>query len=256
MLNKQVIVSVASWRPRFQTIIQNLQSLVNQDYPNKHIILNIHQDDERFLPEEVVNFCLSNCIEINIIRDINLRSHNKYYYVMLKHRDRVIITVDDDFVYDSRLISSLMSGYLHSDKRTIICPTCLQITSNNGKLLTFKEIQIVSKLTTSLPHLYNWPRGGGGILYPPNILNLSEDSYKEFLNNDLIHDDDCYLKIREIKQSVLCKQLDLGHLQTYSICDRSIDDSALYSIYGYNMLNSNLLDHELLFLNISHKLNY
>lgn len=254
MIHEKVIVSVASWRPRFQTLVKNLQSLVNQDYINKQIILNIHKEDEPFLTEDIVSFCTSNKVFINIIDSLNLHSHNKYYYVMQKYRDTPIITVDDDFIYDSKLVSSLMNDYTSSDKNYIICPTCLQITSNNGKLLTFREMQIISKLDTSAPTLYNWARGGGGVLYPPNILNIDTDTYKEFIDSNLLYDDDCYLKVREINRKISCKQLDLRQ-QSYlfSIRDSPIESSSLFVNYGY-VLQENLSRYSKLFLSISRKL--
>jgi hypothetical protein len=135
-------------------------------------------------------------IEINIF-DINMRPHLKYFPTMLKYKDMPIVTIDDDIVYSSDLLESLYVVYKRNP-RCVIARRCHRIAYNDkgwNKYSTWdKDINdyIKSKDLCAT--------GVGGVLYPPNILELTEKDIEEAMTYLLT--DDLYLKLIECRKNI------------------------------------------------------
>ena len=133
-----------------------------------------------------------------IITDIDLKSHKKYFYAMKKYRDYAIITIDDNIIYTNDLIESLYNSYLKY-------PNCIharyvhKIITKNNKILPYNNW--LKQYTFELnPSFFLFAESGGGILFPPNILNISDENIEEIYK--CITDDDIYLKYLSKKRNI------------------------------------------------------
>ena len=133
-----------------------------------------------------------------IVTDIDLKSHKKYFYVMKKYKDYAIITIDDDIIYTNDLIETLYNSYLKY-------PNCIharrvhKIMLENNKVLPYNKW--LKQYTFELnPSFHLFPTTGGGTLFPPNILNISDENIDEIYK--CITADDIYLKYLSRKRNI------------------------------------------------------
>ena len=186
---KKLIVALTSYRQRFDKLNLVLESILNNTMKPSKIVLSIYKEDIVFLTKQLKCMLKKNNIEL-IVTDIDLKSHKKYFYVMKKYRDYAIITIDDDIIYTKDLIESLYNSYLKY-------PNCIharrvhKIQFKNNRILPYEKW--IKQYTLEFnPSFYLFPTSGGGTLFPPNILNISDSNLDEIYK--CITADDIYLK--------------------------------------------------------------
>ena len=105
------IVSLASHSKRINTLHICLESIFSQTLMPKKIILyldNSVQPD--MIPIEIFSF-IDKGLEVFFVSD-DIASHNKYYYTFKKYPNDIVITVDDDVIYDKCTFYNLMQTHL------------------------------------------------------------------------------------------------------------------------------------------------
>jgi hypothetical protein len=192
-MNAKVIVSLTSYPYRFKKpdMINCLKSLVNQetDIPYK-IVFNIFEGDIKEIPSELVLFVKKNNIELYHC-PLDLRSHKKYFYVMQKYKNLPIITVDDDIIYSKHLVSDLYKSYMKFSKCVSACYLYRMAFDKNDKLIAaFNKWNI--KYEKYEPSFRNSFGSGGGTLFPPGCLNISDKLMPQI--EEYITDDELLLK--------------------------------------------------------------
>lgn len=187
-MNEKVIVSLTSYPFRFKQpeMLKCLKSLVEQktDIPYK-IVFNIYEKDIKEMPAELVSYVNANHIELYKC-PLDLRSHKKYYYVMQKYRNLPIITVDDDIVYSKHLVSDLYSSYLKYSKCVSACYLYrMAFDANDNMIPSFRKWN--TNYDKYEPSFRNAFGSGGGTLFPPGCLDISEKRMpliKEYITDD------------------------------------------------------------------------
>lgn len=232
----KVIVSLTSYPERFKYVPMVVSSILCNSMKPYKICLCVYQDDEPYLTEEIKELIQNNTIEL-ITAEENLRPHCKYYYTMKKYKEHPIITIDDDLLYDLNTIKSLYDSYIKY-------PTCIsarrvhKIMYNDGLALGYgKWIREYTQETKPKKCLF--ATGVGGVLYPPNILNIDElkiDDIKKCLLAD-----DILLKWREDRLRVLTVWVKNSNLNGTKIKEASGMSTALYKINCNQNKNSEYL---------------
>lgn len=192
---KQCIISLTSYQKRFSTLHICLNSLFNQTLRFDKIILYLDSDEDMDeIPPNVKEFIKYG---LQIIKtDEMLKSHTKYYYAMNDFRDDIIITVDDDVIYDAGRLESLYKSYLRYP-RAISAGRVHKITfDQNGNLKPYLEWEFECD-TIQYPSTKLFATGVGGVLYPPNLLpNITFN--KEYICKYSPYTDDIWLKFMEL----------------------------------------------------------
>lgn len=198
-MNGDFIVSLASYSKRINTLHICLESIFSQTLMPQKIILyldNSVQSDA--LPIEISSF-IDKGLDIVFVND-TIASHNKYYYTLKKYPDNIVITVDDDVIYDKYTFYNLMQThqkYPHS-----VCATRVtyitfdgndKVNSYNKWISEYDKILYPSKRLIAV--------GVGGILYPPHIFP-DEVFNKTNIKNLALTADDIWLKIMELKNNI------------------------------------------------------
>lgn len=106
MAETNFIVSLTTLPPRFEHLGSVLDSLCNQDYSNYEVHLNVPKEtkfDGKY-SEDLSQFDYDR-LKIFYVDDIG--AVTKLYYTLLrsKNSNQRIITVDDDFIYNSSMLS-------------------------------------------------------------------------------------------------------------------------------------------------------
>lgn len=169
---KDVIVSLTSHPGRIATVNQCIETLLKQTYPPKSILLWLSQEQfpnrEKDLPAKLVE--LQNAVfKICWTKD-DLKPHKKYFYTVQENPDLPVIIVDDDVMYDTRLVERLMLSYRkHPD-----CVSCMRanliLFNKRGALRRYENWTLGYKALLDIPTYQLLPTGVGGVLYPPHSI--------------------------------------------------------------------------------------
>lgn len=161
-----LIVSMTSYGKRLEnTCPYALYSILQQALLPNRIVLNIDKNkwNNNNLPT-LIKKLQQVGVEINFIEDIG--PHSKLIPTLLKYKNDIIITTDDDVWYDSTMIEELMTAYQKSDKETIFCREGTIYLNCDGELVTYNQQQ---DIRTNPKSEYVIPMGFAGVLYPPNV---------------------------------------------------------------------------------------
>lgn len=192
---KKIIISLTSFPARFPNLYICIKSLLNQTLKPDHIILYLGKDSTDVkLPSSLLKL---QKYGLQIVRGVDdIKPHKKYFYAMKAFPDDIIITVDDDCVYDDNLVKDLYFAHLKFPN-TVVARNVRVIPA---EMSTYDKWKYKSDLVMSTSFCY-LAVGLGGVLYPPHI--LSEECFN--LNNIkalCLTADDIWLKYHELLNSV------------------------------------------------------
>lgn len=223
---KEIIVSFTSYPGRIQTVEQVIRCLVNQTVHPDKIILYLSEEqfaDYNDFPDfgdyEKDGFAIKWCNE-------NLGPHKKYYYSMQEYPDAIIITVDDDILYSSRMIEELLDSYKRYPNSVI---------ARRAHMVTWLSEDIIAPYAmwysecgkyVDVPRMDLVATGCGGILYPPHIFS-QEIFNKNIFMKKAPFADDMWLKVME-----LCNEIPVV-LATHFFADPMLEECLKNSLY-YN----------------------
>lgn len=182
-----VYISLTSIFKNQNILLQTLQSIMKQTRLPDKIFLYLSEEsyllDSGFKNKKITNIDLLNFINNNSILEIRWVKNTGSYRKLLPllkdkwQEDCIIITIDDDTIYDSNLVKNLIDDYYNH--RCVI--GYRGFTPMFDKIENFDYLK-KNKLQNN--SLYNFLTGKGGILYKPEFF------YK---TNDLIFNDKIYL---------------------------------------------------------------
>ena len=194
----RIIVSLTSYNKRLLSVVLTIKSLLRQTKLPDKIILYLYKDEKENLPKALTKLVDKNNLKIEWV-DEDLRSHKKYYYAMQQFPNDIIITVDDDVIYDRHLVEYLWKSHLKF-KESVIATRAHQITFKNNRIKSYKKWKWNSKLE-NIPRIDLVATGVGGILYPPHQLKkellVDKEKVKKY-----IYVDDLWLKNVEVISGV------------------------------------------------------
>ena len=198
-MNGDFVVSLASYSKRINTLHICLESIFSQTLIPKKIILYLDNSVQlNALPMEISLF-IDKGLEIVFVSD-DIASHNKYYYTLKEYPNDIVITVDDDVIYDKNTFYNLMQT--HRKYPLSVCATRVTyiMFDGNGKITSYNDwISEYDKLLQPSKRLL--AVGVGGILYPPHIFS-DEVFNRTNIKNLALTADDIWLKFMELKNNV------------------------------------------------------
>lgn len=199
----KVIVALTSHSIRVAHITRTtIWSILQNTYKDLQIVLTLYKDDVKLIPEDLQIMIDNGIVEL-IIADKDLGPHLKYFYVMQKYRNLPIITIDDDICYPKTMIENMMKEY-ELNPTCVISRRSFIMQQHNSDITSYK-IWLNHFAAYSDPSLKLFPTGVAGILYPPNILKITDEMIPELLT--VKYDDDVYLKVLEIRNHILIKNI-------------------------------------------------
>ena len=194
----KLLVSLTSYKERIETLPKVFDALLAQTKKPDKIVLTIFKDDTKYLTDKVKNYFNIKKVDL-LIADKNLKPHLKYFYTMQKYRDYAIVTVDDDIIYSKDTLESLYNSF-KKNPEVVSARRVHRIKKDaNGKILPYKKWTYECK-TIQTPSNELFATGVGGVLYPPDILKISDENLPEIYN--ILTADDIYLKYLENKLNV------------------------------------------------------
>lgn len=220
----KITVSLTSYGKRLDLVHIAIKSIMAQTMKADSIVLYLAEEDSHRKikqEEELVNAGLR--VERNM-RD--LKSHKKYFYAVQENSDSLIVTVDDDAIYDERLLEDLYTAHL-TYPEAVICRRGHRMTKGNGEVCPYDQWE--SCVKSAAPERGICAIGVGGVLYPCGKYReafLDEEGIK----TTSLYGDDLWLKAVEL----------VWRISTYAIGEipvRLIEGSQEEALYKENAEN-------------------
>jgi hypothetical protein len=164
-LPAKLIVSLTSYRPRFDTLVYTLRSLLQQTVQPEHVILWISHFDFPFLPKNVLDLRGAG-LEIRATTDLG--PYTKIIPALAAFPDAFICTADDDVYYWPTWLEELVEEVGSSD-HMVICHRAHEITlDSQGGWKPYDQWVFNTRSRGKLTSLF--PTGVQGVLYSPGVL--------------------------------------------------------------------------------------
>uniref|UniRef100_A0A6C0BTV6 Glycosyltransferase 2-like domain-containing protein n=1 Tax=viral metagenome TaxID=1070528 RepID=A0A6C0BTV6_9ZZZZ len=231
-----IYVSITSIYKNQNPLYETLKSILIQTIPPDKIFIYLSEEpyilDDGFIDKKITDNNLLNLInntpniELNWVK--NIGSYRKLL-PLLKDKwkeDCIIITFDDDTIYNNNLIKNLINDY--NNNKCVI--------GYSGFTPTFREFKDFNYLKRGLTHnvsLYNFLTGKGGILYKPDFFHKTENLIfnEEIFLNTCDKQDDVWFYLIRILNNIKC------YLSQKDWLSKNIITRGLYD--NYNSKNNN-----------------
>ena len=190
-----IIVSLTSYPARINTVNQTIESLLNQSMPADKVILWLAPEQfpnkEADLPQELLDLKEKGLL-IDWYHDI--RSYKKLIPALKKYPEAIIITADDDLIFNWNFIYLLFKSYIESPE-FIHCHRITRMYNYVDESLRIlpRNLYLDNKKKyieeLCLPSAYNKLSGGAGTLFPPHCFATDICNEKLFMKLATTSDD-------------------------------------------------------------------
>lgn len=198
----KVIVSFTSYPERILTIDKILDSIIKQTRLPDKIVLYLSSgefendhDFSRLKKYERYGF------EIHWYKE-NLKSHKKWFYAFQEYPDDIIITIDDDILYQNTMVETLLK-YHERFPGAVVARNAKLITCNEeGEPAPYEKWCCWCNEYIETPRMDFIAIGNGGILYPEHFGSHAELYCKDKFMEICPYADDIWLKIMEAYREI------------------------------------------------------
>jgi len=160
-----VYISLTTYPPRITTLWLTLETLLHQTVLPDKIIVYLSRkqfSDESKLPKILLKQ-QKRGIDFVFV-DEDYKSHKKYYYLLKYCADKPFITVDDDLLYDSKLVERLIHSHKTYSNEVICSYGYTMNYQDNGLCQSYNSWKLNSeKKSASFDTFFG---SGGGTLFP------------------------------------------------------------------------------------------
>lgn len=205
---KEVVVSFTSHGARLVLVPKMLDTIRAQTIRPDRVVMTLMPEDYSLLAGmKMRSWTLDGYtlrrntgdmdVEI-LIGKVDLKPHLKYFYAMQKYRDSIIITVDDDRLYNEDVIEFLLKHHV-KHPNCVMARRCVLVDYNeDGSPKPFSQWYMIKDCERESYNLL--AEGFSGCLYPPDILKMSDDEIPNIMR--CLKADDIYLRWRETNLGV------------------------------------------------------
>ena len=209
---RNIIISLTSYPARIGTVNQTIESLLNQTMKADKVILWLAPEQfpnkEKDLPEHLLALC-DKGLTIDWYHDI--KSYKKLIPTLKKYPEAIIVTADDDLLYDKNWLLYLYNSYL-TEKNVIHCHRITRLYNIGNQLRILDRNLYLNKKNCYREDIkkasyFNKLSGGAGTLYPPHSLHkdvLDEETFMQLAPTS----DDIWFYIQAIRNNYRVKVVD------------------------------------------------
>lgn len=197
---EKVILSLTTFPARINLCYYAIKSLMLQSRQADKIILWLAESQflGKKLPEKF-QALIDRGLEVRFCED--LRAHKKYYYALQEQKcDEVVITFDDDIIYEYNAIEKLLNAHLQYPS-CIICNRGFEMTMDGSKLQPYAQWKLCTKEGVNRPSKRVMPSTGYGCLYPYGIMPVSTFD-KDVFRCNAWSADDLWMKFNSLQAGI------------------------------------------------------
>lgn len=190
---KNIIVSLTTYDKRLHEVYLTIESIMQQTYKANKIVLWLTEDLKDSIPQTLL-LQMKRGLEIKYCED--LRSYKKLIPALKMYPEDIIVTIDDDVIYNIDTLELLIKTHLKYPEAVSCCWAMKMTFDEYG---TLKPYNLWDHQTLEYsPNMQNVPIGCAAILYPPHSLD------EEVMNKDVFMDickyaDDIWFKAMALK---------------------------------------------------------
>ena len=166
----QITVTMTSYPARIPTVHKVVENMLAQTMKPDRVVLWLAAEQfpqgEESLPEQLLAFRERGLV-IGWCED--MRSYKKLLPALEKYPDDILITVDDDLVYDDNMIEVLYECSTQFPNTVTAMRTHMMRFDAQGKLLPYSDWRREYGRENA-PSMALFATTGGGTLFPPHIL--------------------------------------------------------------------------------------
>ena len=183
-----LIVSLTSFPERIKKVYLAIETILRQTEKPDYIYLCLAKEEfpnqRKDLPKKLLDL-EKRGLTIKFY-DKNLKSYNKLIHTLKENPKANIIIIDDDNFYPNTLIENLYKLHKKSPKEIICLRGKKVLLDGKNQLSSYDDFKFFLKEEESF---FVFPRGVGGVLYPPNSLHQEIFNEEVFLDICPIADD-------------------------------------------------------------------
>jgi lipopolysaccharide biosynthesis glycosyltransferase len=167
---RNLVVSLTSYPARIKTVAQTIQSILAQSLKPRTLVLWLAQEQfaarEKDLPPELLQLKDLGLV-IEWCEDI--RSYKKLIPALRRYPDKVIVTADDDVIYERDWLAQLLIAHIQNEG-AIICHRAHHVSlDEKGGFSAYRKWP--KEIRRDQPSFASLFTGCGGVLYPPGSLH-------------------------------------------------------------------------------------
>ncbi len=224
--NNSIIVSLTSYPARIETVNQTIESILYQTKKPYKVILWLAPEQfpnkEQDLPKQLLDL-IPQGLTIDWYHDI--KSYKKLIPTLIKYPNDIIVTADDDILYEKEWLEKLYISYLNNPNY-IHCHRAHKIQLDEKNRI--KEYRKWKKHIFNVsPTFLNFKTTGGGVLYPPYSLHKDVFNEEKFMKLSPTGDDIWFWAMAVLNNKKI--NIVKNNIQELNIIDGSQKET-LYSI--------------------------
>lgn len=231
----EVIVSLTTFGRRLYDVATTIESIMQGSMLPNRIILWLGEEHKNEDLPLSLQLQQKRGLQVEYCKDI--RSYTKLVPALKQYPDAIIITIDDDVVYEKDLVENLFATYKHNVSS--ICANRIHeiILGNDGKPIEYVNWKwgCVQKSNSAL----NFLTGVGGVLYPPHSMDDEVLNERVFLNICKFADDIWFYAMALKKGTPIVKSFTHSTIGEDYVINLSVQDVGLHLV---NYANNNLND--------------
>lgn len=190
-----IIVSLTTYGKRIHDVALTIESIMEQTMKANRIILWLDFSFQNKTLPRSLQLLQKRGLEVEYCKDI--RSYTKLVPSLLKYPNDIIITIDDDVIYEYDLLEHLIMAYQKEPSFVYCHRSHKMLKDNKGNLKSYMKWEWCAKSTE--PRYDLFPTGVGGVLYPPKCLDdevLNEEVFTKICPTA----DDVWFKAMALKK--------------------------------------------------------
>jgi hypothetical protein len=208
--HEYIYISLTSIFQNQDILLKTCESLINQTQLPDNIFIYLSELpyllDAGFKNKIITNKSLQTFLKkysnLIIIKWVDNEGPYRKLLPLLKEKwteDCIIITVDDDTIYDINLIKNMINDY-----KKYNC--VINYRGFTPKCKSLNYFNYHDRDTLINKHLYNFPTGKAGILYKPNFFHKTDNLIfnKNIYMNFCKSQDDVWFYLLRIKNNIFC----------------------------------------------------
>lgn len=174
-----VVACLTSFPQRISTVWLVVECLLRQSLPPREIVLYLAQSQfpcVESVPQELRDFENQGVLTIRRVTP-DIRSHKKYWFAVTHYPNCALLTVDDDIIYDSRMVEHLMQCAQRFPGTVPAC-YCRPLKWKEGVLLPYSQWGSL-RIALYHPSRRLFFGSGGGTWFPAGSLKGADLSVND-----------------------------------------------------------------------------
>ncbi len=217
----RIIVSLTSYPGRIKVVPETIDSLLRQNLKPDAVVLWLgiekFPNRDKDLPDKLLRY-KKHGLEIRWCNDV--RSYTKLVPALQTFPDDIIVTVDDDVIYQEDWLEKLYAAHIQYPEE-ILCHHAFSPQFDKNNEIVKLNIRKSPAILAPCEHA----AGIGGVLYPPHSLH-SDTTNKELFMKLAPHNDDMWFWAMAHLQNTPIRLID-GHCENI-ICIPETQEAGLW----------------------------